>query len=82
MAFDKWLSQIRDVNPSGEAPHIPLLLLTILKAAERDRDLPEVIALSPELAYQFKLFEHIVAHRRKQRLDIRMPFHHLKTSDV
>jgi len=82
MAFDKWLSQLRDVNPSGEAPHKPLLLLTILKAAERDGDLPESLLLSPELAYQFKLFEHVVAHRRKQKLDIRMPFHHLRSSGV
>ena len=82
MAFDKWLSEFRDVNPSGEAPHKPLLLLTVLKAVERDSDLPEVLVLSPELAYQFKQFEHIVAHRRKQKLDIRMPFHHLKSSDV
>jgi hypothetical protein len=40
------------------------------------------LLLSPELVYQFKLFEHIVAHRRKQKLDIRMPFHHLKSSGV
>jgi putative restriction endonuclease len=82
MAFEKWLSELRDVNPSGEAPHKPLLLLTVLKAAERDGELPEILLLSPELVYQFKLFEHIVAHRRKQKLDIRMPFHHLKSSGV
>lgn len=82
MAFEKWLSALCDVNPSGEAPHKPLLLLTVLKAAERDEVLPEVLLLSPELVYQFKLFEHIVAHRRKQKLDIRMPFFHLKTSGV
>lgn len=82
MANEKWLSALRDVNPSGEAPHKPLLLLTVLKAAERDGDLPEVLLLSPELVYQFKLFEHIVAHRRTQKLDIRMPFHHLKSSGV
>jgi len=82
MTYEHWLSRLSDVNPSGEAPHKPLLLLTILKAADRDGDLPDVIALSPELAYQFKLFEHIVAHRRKQKLDIRMPFHHLRSSGV
>jgi putative restriction endonuclease len=82
MSCENWLSELRDVNPSGEAPHKPLLLLTVLKAAERDRELPEVLLLSPELVYQFKLFEHIVAHRRKQKLDIRMPFHHLKSSGV
>ena len=82
MTFLKWISELRDVNPSGDAPHKPLLLLTIMKAAERDGNLPEILALSPELVYQFKLFEHIVAHRRKQKLDVRMPFHHLKTSHV
>jgi putative restriction endonuclease len=82
MAFEKWLSELRDVNPSGEAPHKPLLLLTLLKAAGRDGAFPEILLLSPELVYQFKLFEHIVAHRRKQKLDIRMPFHHLKSSGV
>ena len=74
MAFEKWLSALRKLAPTDEAPHRPLLLLTVLKAAERDGDLAEVLLLSPELAYQFKLFEHIVAHRRKQKLDIRMPF--------
>ncbi len=77
MSLERWLSELHDVNPSGEAPHKPLLLLTVLKAAERDGGLPDVLMLSPELAYQFKLFEHVVAHRRKQKQDIRMPFHHL-----
>ena len=82
MAFERWLSALRDLDPTDEAPHRPLLLLTVLKAAERDGDLPEVLMLSPELVYQFKLFEHIVAHRRNQKLDIRMPFHRLKSSGV
>ncbi len=82
MAFECWLNTLRDLAPPDEAPHRPLLLLTVLKAAERDGELPEVMLLSPELVYQFKLFEHIVAHRRKQKLDIRMPFHHLKSSGV
>ena len=70
MRFERWLSELRDVNPSGETPHKPLLLLTVLKAAERDGELPEVLLLSPELVYQFKLSEHIIAHRWKQKLDI------------
>lgn len=82
MAFETWLSKLRDVNTSGDAPHKPLLLLTLLKAADRDGELPDVLPLSPELAFEFKMFEHIVAHRRKQKLDIRMPFHHLKSSGV
>jgi putative restriction endonuclease len=82
MGSENSLPKFRDVNPSGEAPHKLCLLLTLLKAAERDGELPEVLLLSPELVYPFKLFEQIVAHRRKQKLDIRMPFHHLKSSGV
>jgi len=49
MAFEKWLTELRDVNPSGEAPHKPFLLQTVLKTKECDGDLPDVLALSPEL---------------------------------
>lgn len=82
MAFEQWIAKLQALKPDKQAPHKPLLLLTILKAVERDGTLPEVLRLSPELVYEFKQFEHIVTHRRSQKLDIRMPFHHLKTSGV
>lgn len=44
MAFERWLSKLRDVNPSGEAPHKPLL--TVLKAAERDGEVPDQAPLN------------------------------------
>ncbi len=36
MAFESWLNRLRRLAPPEEAPHRPLLLLTVLKAAERE----------------------------------------------
>ncbi len=78
-----WLKQLGSLKTDkGNAPHKPLLLLTILEVAEHDGDLPETLSLTPELAFRFREFEHVVAHRRTQRLDIRMPFHHLASSRI
>jgi putative restriction endonuclease len=40
-------------------------------------DLREVLPLSPEVAFRFYSYWGIVAGRRSQRPDIRLPFHHL-----
>ena len=83
MTFDFWLNQLGTLKThKGNAPHKPLLLLTILEIAEQDRDLPTKLRLTPELAFRFQEFEHVVAHRRTQRLDIRLPFHHLGSSKI
>jgi putative restriction endonuclease len=80
MEFEFWLAKLTDLNPAkGDAPHKPLLLLSLLDLAERDGSLPSPLWLTPELDFTFKVFEKVVAHRRSRRLDIRMPFHHLKT---
>ncbi|MEZ6043935.1 MAG: hypothetical protein R3C20_25875 [Planctomycetaceae bacterium] len=50
------------MNPSGDAPHKPLLL-TVLKAAERDGELPEVLVRSLKWLFQFKLLEQGVDNR-------------------
>jgi putative restriction endonuclease len=58
---------------------MPLLLLVILDLAQ-DKQLPdEDLPLTPELAFRFCSYSRIVAHRRKQRPDIRYPFYHLKS---
>lgn len=44
MAFERWLSALRELDPTDEAPHRPLLLLTVLKAAERDGDYRVIVA--------------------------------------
>ena len=78
-----WLKQLGSLKTDkGNAPHKPLLLLTILEVAEQDGDLPAMLRLTPELAFRFREFEHVVAHRRTQRRDIRMPFHHLASSKI
>jgi hypothetical protein len=35
--------------------------------------------LTPELAFPFYSSWNMVAHRRRQRPDVRLPFHHLKS---
>ena len=77
----QWLAKMAklrvDRASSDPAPHKPLLLLAILEYAERG-DLPaSTLPLSPEMAFQFYPYWAIVAHRRKQRPDVRLPFHHL-----
>lgn len=75
-----WLAKLTKLKPHrGDAPHKPLLLLAILDRVERSGALPSPLRLTTDLDYAFKIFEKVVAHRRRQKLDIRMPFHHLKT---
>ncbi len=80
MAHTDWLAKLTKLQPyNGDAPHKPLLLLAILDLVERSGGLPSPLWLTTDLDYAFKIFEKVVAYRRRQRLDIRMPFHHLKT---
>jgi putative restriction endonuclease len=64
------------------APHKPLLLLAILDMAERGELTGLELPLSPDLAFRFSVYWSVVAERRKQRPDVRLPFHHLKTSGI
>ncbi len=71
------LANLRVDRASGDpAPHKPLLLLTILDMAE-EQYIPDPLPLTPELAFRFCTYWTVVAHRRRQRPDIRLPFHHL-----
>jgi putative restriction endonuclease len=83
---DQWLGKLANLKidrASGDpAPHKPLLLLVVLELAEQGQLPPEVLPLTPELAYRFCTYWSIVAHRRTQRPDIRFPFHHLKSDGV
>ena len=76
--FD-WLIKLTALRPDGDAPHKPLLLLSLLDLVERIGHLPSPLLLTTDVDFTFKVFEKVVSHRRRQRLDIRMPFHHLKT---
>lgn len=80
MSHEQWLGKLTKLNKARRnAPHKPLLLLVILEMAERGEVDWDGQFLTPELAFQFETFASVVQHRRTQRLDVRMPFHHLKT---
>jgi len=83
---DHWLHKLQtlriDRARGNPAPHKPLLLLVVMEMAERGeiagRDLP----LSPDLAFRFSVFWSVVAKRRSQSPDVRMPLHHLGSSGI
>jgi putative restriction endonuclease len=80
---EQWLTKLTKLRvdrASGDpAPHKPLLLLTILELAERGELPNSPLALTPELAFRFFGYYSIVARRRKQKPDIRLPFHYLQS---
>ena len=80
---EEWLGKLAALNvyraKGGPAPHKPLLLLTVIELAEEGSLPAELLALTPELAFRFCTYWNIVAHRRTQRPDVRLPFHHLQS---
>jgi putative restriction endonuclease len=83
MSVEAWLgrlARLRVDRASGDpAPHKPLLLLAVIDFAERGEIGGEKLPLTPELAFQFYTNWSIVAHRRTQRPDVRLPFHYLRS---
>jgi putative restriction endonuclease len=80
-----WLHKLATLKidrSHGAAPHKPFLLLVILEmAAQGDVSGPELL-LSPDLAFRFGLFNSVIADRKRPPLELRLPFHHLKTSGI
>jgi putative restriction endonuclease len=79
---EKWLrvmARIRVDRACGIAPHKPLLLLVLAEMAEQGKLTEPVIPLTADLVFRFLSFGSIVAERRRQRPDIRLPFYHLHT---
>ncbi|WP_201767001.1 hypothetical protein [Novipirellula maiorica] len=66
----------------GVAPHKPLLLLVVLELAKSELLQDPLLKLTPDLAFRFSVYWSIVAHRRSQPPDIRLPFHHLGSSKI
>ena len=64
------------------APHKPLLLLVIMEMAEKGEITSPEVTLSPDLAFRFSVFWSVVAQRRKQPPEVRLPFHHLGSSGM
>lgn len=81
-----WLHKLAtlkiDRARGNPAPHKSLLLLAILDMAERGELTGLELPLSPDLAFRFSVYWPVVAGRRKTRPDVRLPFHHLKTSGI
>jgi putative restriction endonuclease len=82
----QWLAKMAKLNvyraKGGPAPHKPLLLLVLLELAEQGALPAETLPLSPELAFRFCSYWSIVAARRTQKPDVRLPFHHLETEGI
>ncbi len=77
------LSQLRIDRARGNpAPHKPLLLLVIMEMAEKGEITNREVMLSPDLAFRFSVFWSVVAQRRKQHPEVRLPFHHLGSSGI
>ncbi len=64
------------------APHKPFLLLVILETADRGEITGTELPLSPDLAFRFSLFNSVITERKRPPLELRLPFHHLKTSGI
>ncbi|MBI3923526.1 MAG: HNH endonuclease [Armatimonadetes bacterium] len=81
-----WLNKLAtlriDRARGDPAPHKPLLLLVVLEMAEKGEIPGDELPLSPDLAFRFSVFWSVVAERRKQPPDVRLPFHHLSSSGV
>ena len=78
----KVLTSLRVDRSKGTAPHKPLLLLVVLEMARADELNEPLLRLTPELAFRFSVYWSIVAHRRSQRPDVRLPFHHMGSSKL
>ncbi len=57
-------------------------MLVVLEMIENGDLQSPLLKLNPELAFRFSQFGTIVAHRRTQRMDIRLPFYHLSSDGV
>jgi len=77
------LATLRIDRASGNsAPHKPLLLLVILEMADKKEITNLELSFSPDLAFRFSVFWSVVAHRRKQPPEIRLPLHHIGSSGI
>jgi len=77
---ERWLKvagNLRVDRTRGVAPHKPLLLLVVAGLAEEGKLAGPVLALTGELTFRLLAFWTVVASRRPQRPDIRLPFFHM-----
>jgi putative restriction endonuclease len=72
------LSHLNIDRAKGAAPHKPLLLLCLLEIAE-EGGLTQLMPITGELVFRFSNYWSVVAHRRPQRPDMKLPLFHMKT---
>lgn len=81
-----WLHKLAtlriDRARGNPAPHKPLLLLVIMEMVEKGEITSREVILSPDLAFRFSVFWSVVAQRRKQPPEVRLPFHHVGSSGM
>ena len=78
--YDRWLkvaANLRVDRKHNIAPHKPLLLLVVADLAEEGKLTKPVLTLTGELTFRFLAFWTVVAERRSQRPDIRLPFYYM-----
>jgi putative restriction endonuclease len=76
------LSHLHIDRAKGAAPHKPLLLLCLLEIAEEGGLPQEIMPVTGELAFRFATYWSVVAHRRSQRPDIKLPLFHMKSDGL
>jgi putative restriction endonuclease len=73
------LSRLKIDRSRGAAPHKPLLLLCLLELAEDGNLTREVMPITGELAFRFASFWSVIAHRRPQKPDLKLPLFHMRS---
>ncbi|TRZ51333.1 hypothetical protein D4S03_05280 [bacterium] len=76
------LATLRIDRSHGPAPHKPLLLLVLMEMVEKGEIASLEVARSPNLVFRFSVFWSVVANRRKQSPEVRLPFHYLGSSNM
>ncbi len=82
MKREEWLKAISNLRVDRKgtiAPHKPLLLLVLAELAEQGRLTDKILPLTGELVFRFLAYWTVVAERRSQRPDIRLPFYHMRS---
>jgi negative regulator of replication initiation len=77
---EKWLriaANLRVDRKDNIAPRKPLLLLVVAELSEQGK-LERILPLTGELVFRFLAFWTVVAHRRSQKPNIRLPFYHMR----
>lgn len=78
-----WLRKLAhlsvDKARGDPAPHQPLLLLAVCDLAELGFLQDETFLLSGDIAFRFSSYWTVVAYRRSQRPEVRMPFFALRS---